>query len=128
MITFAPAVAEAVEAVRAHFAGHPVEVVADGAGGVFVIVGEVPVGPAYTSSATWLGFQVSAAYPDADIYPHYTGLLARADGQPHGPAIQQVQWQNRPAMQISRRSNRRDAAVDNVALKAERIRRWLADQ
>lgn len=128
MITFAPAVAEAVEAVRLHFAGHPVEVVTDGAGGAFVTVDGVTVGTSYTSSVTWLGFQISSAYPDADIYPHYTGVLTRTDGQPHGPAIQQVQWQNRPAMQISRRSNRRDASVDNVALKAERIRRWLADQ
>jgi hypothetical protein len=47
---------------------------------------------------------------------------------PHGPAVQQVRWQDRPALQIFRRSNRRDAAVDNAALKAERIRRWLADQ
>ncbi len=128
MITLAPAIAEAVEAVRSHFAGHPVEVHADGAGGVVVIIENVPVGSAYAPSMTWLGFHISAAYPDADVYPHYTGVLARADGQPHGPAVQQVQWQDRPALQISRRSNRRDAAVDNAALKAERIRRWLADQ
>ncbi|MGX1562179.1 hypothetical protein [Streptomyces sp. NPDC055506] len=128
MITLAPAIAEAVEAVRSHFAGHPVVVHADGAGGVVVIIENVPVGSAYAPSMTWLGFHISAAYPDADIYPHYTGVLVRADGQPHGPAVQQVRWQDRPALQISRRSNRRDAAVDNAALKAERIRRWLADQ
>ncbi|WP_369368175.1 hypothetical protein AB5L52_40165 [Streptomyces sp. CG4] len=128
MITLIPAIAEAVEAVRSHFAGHPVAVRTDGAGGVVVIIEDVPVGSAYTPSVTWLGFQISAAYPDADVYPHYTGVLTRADGQPHGPAIQRVQWQDRPAMQISRRSNRRDATVDNAALKAERIRRWLADQ
>ncbi|MGV4982924.1 hypothetical protein ACVB8X_16325 [Streptomyces sp. NRAIS4] len=128
MITLVPAIAEAVEAVRSHFVGHPVAVRTDGAGGVVVIIEDVPVGSAYVPSVTWLGFQISAAYPDADVYPHYTGVLTRADGQPHGPAMQQVQWQDRPAMQISRRSNRRDAAVDNAALKAERIRRWLADQ
>jgi hypothetical protein len=56
------------------------------------------------------------------------GDLVRVDGQPHGRAIQQVSWQDRPALQISRRSNHRNPAVDSAALKAERIRRWLADQ
>ncbi|AKJ11581.1 hypothetical protein ABB07_16535 [Streptomyces incarnatus] len=128
MINVAPAIAEAVEAVRAHFAGHSVVVETDGAGGVIVTIDEVIIGPAYTSQSTWLGFQISAAYPDADIYPHYCGVLSRTDGQAHGPAIQHVQWRDRPALQISRRSNHRDPRVDSAALKAERIRRWLADQ
>lgn len=128
MITLAPAIAEAVEAVRTHFTGHPVTVETDGAGGVVLIIDDVRVGPGYSPQSTWLGFRISAAYPDADVYPHYCGVLTRTDGQPHGPAIQQVAWRNRPAMQISRRSNRRDPGVDSAALKAERIRRWLADQ
>ena len=129
MTTLAPPVADAVGAVPAHFADTPVEVTPDGAGGAFVIITSVDVGPRYTPSTTWLGFHISAAYPDADTYPHYVGGdLVRVDGQPHGPAIQQVAWQDRPALQISRRSNHRNPAVDNAALKAERIRRWLADQ
>ncbi|MFD4660307.1 hypothetical protein ACFWP2_32340 [Kitasatospora sp. NPDC058444] len=123
-----PAIAEAVEAVRAHFAGHPVEVVPDGSGGVYVIVEQVEIGAAYVPSTTWLGFQISAAYPDADVYPHYVGPLARTDGGAHGQAIQSVTWQDRTALQISRRSNRRDPNIDSAALKAERIRKWLADQ
>lgn len=129
MTTLAPPVADAVGAVRAHFADTPVEVTPDGAGGAFVIISRVDVGLRYTPSTTWLGFQISAAYPDADTYPHYVGGdLVRVDGQRHGPAIQQVSWQARPALQISRRSNHRDPAIDGAALKAERIRRWLADQ
>jgi hypothetical protein len=94
-----------------------------------VVITGVDVGSHYAPSTTWLGFHASAAYPDADVYPHYVGGdLVRVDGQPHGPAIQAVTWQNCPALQISRRSNHRDPAVDNAALKAERIRQWLADQ
>jgi hypothetical protein len=127
--TLAPPVADAVGAVRAHFADSSVEVTPDGAGGAFVVITSVDVGPRYAPSTTWLGFHISAAYPDADTYPHYvSGDLGRADGQAHGPGIQQVTWQGRPALQISRRSNHRDAAVDSAALKAERIRRWFADQ
>jgi len=127
--TLAPPVADAVGAVQDHFAGSPVEVTPDGAGGAFVIISSVDVGPRYSPSTTWLGFHISAAYPDADTYPHYVGGdLVRVDGQAHGPAIQEVSWQDRPALQISRRSNHRNPAVDSAALKAERIRRWLADQ
>jgi hypothetical protein len=120
-----PSVAAAVDAVRDHFAGKPVEVVPDGAGGAVVIVHDVEVGPGYVPSTTWLGFQISAAYPCADIYPHYTGVVARADGQPHREAIQPVTWQNRPALQLSRRSNGWNASLDNAALKAEKVIKWL---
>ncbi|MGX4690706.1 hypothetical protein [Streptomyces sp. JNUCC 63] len=128
MTALAPAVAEAVEAVRAQFADHPVAATPDGAGGAFVIIDDLPIGSSYTAPTSWLGFHISTAYPDADIYPHCTGVVARADGQPHGPAIQSVTWRDRSALQISRRSNRRDRAVDTAALKAERICRWFADQ
>jgi hypothetical protein len=120
-----PSVTTAVGAVRNHFAGKPIEVIADGTGGAFVIVHDIEVGPGYVPSTTWLGFQISAAYPSADIYPHYIGVLTRADGQPHREAIQQVTWQNRPALQLSRRSNGWNASVDNAALKAEKVIKWL---
>ncbi|AWK09970.1 hypothetical protein DDQ41_14860 [Streptomyces spongiicola] len=77
MSALASAITEAVEAIRAQFAGHPVEVVPDGNGGVFVTVEDVSVGPSYAPAATWLGFQISAAYPDADVYPHYLSSAVR---------------------------------------------------
>jgi hypothetical protein len=120
-----PAVTTAVGAVRDHFTGKPVTVVPDGAGGAFVTVDDIEVGATFTPSTTWIGFQISAAYPSADVYPHYTGVLVRADGQPHGPAVQQMTWQGRPAMQLSRRSNHWKAGLDNVALKAEKVITWL---
>ncbi|MGW3507055.1 hypothetical protein [Streptomyces sp. NPDC000994] len=103
----------------------------DGTGGVYVLIDQVDVGPIYAPSTTWLGFQLSAAYPDADVYPHYTGLLTRSDGQRHCDAIQQVTWQGRPdqtVLQISRRSNRWNPSVDTAVNKAARILAWLAAQ
>ncbi|WP_050581016.1 hypothetical protein [Salinispora cortesiana] len=128
MTEVTPAVTTAVDAVREHFAGKPVEVTPDGAGGAFVIVNDIEIGPGYIPSTTWLGFHVSAAYPNADVYPHYTGRLTRTDGQPHGQAIQQVDWQNRPALQLSRRSNGWRVGIDNAALKAEKVITWLVTQ
>jgi hypothetical protein len=122
------AVAGSIGAVRGHFTGKPVEVIPDGAGGAFVIVSDIEVGARYAPAVTWLGFQVNAAYPASDVYPHYTGRLARTDGRAHGQAIQQVTWQGRDALQLSRRSSRWNPAVDTAALKAEKVIRWLATQ
>lgn len=123
------AVEAAVAAVRAHFAGKPVEVVPDGAGGATVIVDQVDLGDRYTPSTTWLGFHISAAYPQADVYPHYIGRVARTDGQPHdqilGNAVQSVDWNGRQALQLSRRSNGWNPATDNAALKAEKVITWF---
>ena len=128
MTVLTPAVAGAIDAVRGHFAGKPVEVVPDGAGGAFVIVSDIEVGAGYTPAVTWLGFQVNAAYPASDVYPHYTGCLVRTDGRAHGQAIQQVTWQGRDSLQLSRKSNRWNPAVDTAALKAEKVIRWLSAQ
>jgi hypothetical protein len=123
-----PAVAGAIDAVRGHFAGKPVEVIPDGAGGAFIIISGIEVGAHYAPVVTWLGFQVNAAYPASDVYPHYTGRLARTDGRAHGQAIQQVTWQGREALQLSRKSNGWNPEVDSAALKAQKVIRWLASQ
>ncbi|MBQ0855602.1 hypothetical protein J8N05_46430 (plasmid) [Streptomyces sp. BH-SS-21] len=114
----------ALTELRAHFGADTVTTTPDGSGGVYAVISDLTVGPAYTPAQTWLGFQISAAHPDADIYPHYTGMLNRTDGQPHGQAIQPVTWQGRPsepALQISRRSNQRNPAVDTPVNKALRM-------
>ena len=126
MTDLLPAVAAGVDAVRKHFAGHPVEVVSDGAGGAYMIIDDVEVGPLYSASRTWLGFQISAAYDSADVYPHYISVLTRTDGSPHGDGIQSVTWRDRPALQLSRRSNGWRPGLDNAALKAEKVIRWFA--
>lgn len=127
-VTDATEIGAAVAAVRDHFSGLPVEVVPDGAGGVYVTVSGVHVGHQYTPSTTWLGFQINSAYPHSDVYPHYIGPVARRDGAGHGPAVQTVTWRERPAMQLSRRSLRWNSLFDNAALKAAKVLTWFADQ
>ena len=118
----------AVASVRDHFSGLPVEVVPDGAGGVYVNVSDVYVGDQYTPSTTWLGFQINSAYPHSDVYPHYIGPVSRTDGTGHGSAVQTVTWRERPALQLSRRSLRWNPTFDNAALKAAKVLTWFADQ
>jgi hypothetical protein len=128
MTELTAAVAEAIAAVRVHFAGKPVEVVPDGGGGAFVTVENIEVGLLYTPSTTWLGFHINAAYPTSDVYPHFVGPLSRTDGSALGDAITSAAWRGRPGLQLSRKSNRWNPHIDNAANKAERTLRWLADR
>jgi hypothetical protein len=66
--------------------------------------------------------------PSSDVYPHYVARVARADGQAHGEGIQPVDWQNRPALQLSRRSLRWNPVRDNAVLKAEKVIAWFASR
>lgn len=121
-------VVAAVEELREQFPEHAMAVTPDGAGGVSVIIDDVRPGSPYVESATWLGFQIVSAYPDADVYPHFTGRLHRVDGQPHGEGFAEVDWQGRPAMQLSRRSNNWNRQTDTAALKAMKVITWLGSR
>lgn len=118
----------AIAAVRNQFPGHTCQVEPDGRGGVFLTIDDIAVGKQYDPATTWLGFQVNAAYPHSDVYPHYIGPVRRLDGRAHGPGVQSVTWRGRPALQLSRRSNHWNPTLDNAALKATKVLRWFADQ
>ncbi|WP_330474644.1 hypothetical protein [Terrabacter sp. C0L_2] len=119
------AVQSAIDSLRGHFGQEP-EVTPDGAGGAHVVIKEVAVGTTYDPAATWMGFHLNAAYPHSDVYPHYVGRVERSDQQAHGSAVQAVEWQGRPALQLSRRSNRWNPTTDNATLKAEKVRTWFS--
>jgi hypothetical protein len=124
-VNLAPAVEAGIAVVRDHFADHDIELIPDGSGGAFVIVDQVSLGDTYVPNETWLGFHVNAAYPHSDVYPHYISRIERSDKSPHGEGIQQVEWQNRAALQLSRKSNGWSPKTDNAALKAEKVIAWL---
>lgn len=118
----------AVTELHEQFAGHKITVTPDGAGGVFVVIDDVEPGAPYVEASTWLGFQITAAYPDADVYPHFSGRIHRTDGRPHGEGFAEAEWQTRPALQLSRRSNQWNPAADTAALKAMKVITWLASR
>lgn len=107
-------------------------VLEDGHGGAFVVVDDLELGRAFTPSRSWIGFQIPALYPRADVYPHYVcPELGRADGGPLTTPLnpgQAMPGFNRPAVMVSRRSNRWDPARDTAALKLQRICLWFAEQ
>ena len=51
--------------------GTAVEVVPDADGGACVLIKGVDIGEAFSPSETWVAFQITWTYPDADCYPHF---------------------------------------------------------
>jgi hypothetical protein len=121
-----PEVAAAVDEIKAAFAPSDVTVDPDGDGGAFVVIESVPLADLYVPDDTWLGFQITFQYPLSDVYPHFArGDLARVDGGLLGEATSPTTWRNRPAIQLSRRSNRLNPATDTAVLKALKVMTWL---
>jgi len=101
----------------------------DGEGGAYVIVEEVDLGDPWQQPTTWIGFRITFQYPYIDVYPHYVrGDLARADGQPLGDAMSPTTFEERPAIQASRRSNRWDPRLDTAAIKLQKVLLWLRNR
>lgn len=140
-----PAVKTSIEEVQRQFLGHVVVVAEDANGGAFVIVEDVPLGPPYAQSSTWIGFHITFNCPYADTYPHFVdGGLSRldaavlGDGMASGmsfPISSDGQASNimapgtmpvRDAVQVSRRSNRRDSTgLETPNLKLLKVLEWI---
>ena len=126
MTTIGPLVKKAVEELCSSFDNCAVEVEADGSGGVYVVVGDISLGPPYVQADTWIGFQITFQYPYADVYPHFTRPdLVRIDGRDLGEGLGVAQFRNQPAIQISRRSNQLNPATDTATLKLLKVLQWL---
>lgn len=121
-----PEVAAAIDELRRAHPRTTLTVRDDGQGGAYVTLAPLPLGSPYAQGETWMGFQVSHLYPQADVYPHHVrGDLSRLDGAGLGAATGSSSFEGRSSVQLSRRSNRRDAAADTALLKMERILAWL---
>jgi len=124
-----PEISEAIREIADRFPDATLNVDADGDGGAYVVVENVPLSPLYKQRETWVGFRISYMYPDADVYPHFVrDDLERTDGRPLGTAAAQgYEFQGRAAIQLSRRSNRRNPTTDTAVLKLQKVLKWLND-
>lgn len=121
-----PEVEEAVEQLRATFADATVTAVDVGDGGVHVTISSVPLGPPYAQKDTWVKFTITFQYPDSDVYPLFVRPdLSRIDRQGLGDGIAAAAFLDEPAVQLSRRSNKLNPAVDTAATKVLKVMQWL---
>jgi hypothetical protein len=124
-------ITEAIEEVRETFADATVTVDTDGNGGAWVVIDSVPLGSVYLQDSTWIAFQITFPYPEADVYPHFVRPdLSRADGAALGAGFSLAKWglSGDVGMQLSRRSNRLNPAVDTAATKVLKVLKWLNEQ
>ena len=80
-------VSTAIEELKRQFATATFTASEDGQGGARVLIEPVAIGPRYSPSNTWLGFQIPAQYPYADIYPIFIGIVTRVDQKPFLPPV-----------------------------------------
>jgi hypothetical protein len=100
-------VSTAIEELKHQFVGASFTLREDGQGGAYVMIEPVALGPRYRPQSTWLGFQIPAQYPYADIYPVFFGAdSSRVDGVPFtAPVTPGHQFEGRSAVQVSRRTS-----------------------
>ena len=122
-------VRQAIDEIGSSFTTHKVVELEDGQGGAFVIVEGIAIGEQFSPSTTWIGQAIAYTYPDSDVYPHWLDpgvRLASGDQLPAGlSANQTMPGFQRPAVQVSRRSNRWDPNTDTAALKLLKVIKWL---
>src|ERR1700680_3279412 len=124
-----PGVEKATEQLRATFPDSEFTVQPDSNGGAYVFVDPVDIGVKFTPNRTWMGAHLVPQLPYADVYPLFIGgEVTRTNGQPFVAPISAVPFQGRPALQISRRSNRHDPKAQSAATKFLKALHWLATE
>jgi hypothetical protein len=120
-------VAKGIEELKRHFSSSAFKVTEDGAGGAYVVIETVPFGPRFRPDHAWLGFQIPAQYPYADIYPIFVGTeLNRADGRVFAvPVTRGHNFQGRAAIQVSRRNGAAQNGLQKVTAKVLKVLDFL---
>ena len=121
-----PEVTKAIEELKDAFPGATVTAHEVPDGGANVTIEPVDPGEIYVQRQTWIAFTISFQYPYADVYPLFVRPdLARVDGGKHGQGIALGSFDGRPALQLSRRSNKLNPSTDTAALKVTKVVQWL---
>jgi hypothetical protein len=116
-------VSQAIDELKRQFATSSLVVREDGQGGAYVVMEPVALGPKYRPETTWVGFQIPAQYPYADIYPVFVGgNVVRADGVAFVvPITLGHHFEGRAAIQISRRNSAAQSGLQKAPAKILKV-------
>jgi hypothetical protein len=120
-------VSTAIEELKRQFATASFTVREDGQGGAYVVMEPMILGSRFRPDTTWVGFQIPAQYPYADIYPVFIGVqVARADGVAFAPPITPGHhFEGRPAIQVSRRNGAAQTGLQKATAKLLKVLDYL---
>jgi hypothetical protein len=120
-------VSSSIEELKRQFSSSNFIVREDGQGGAYVIIESVAIGSKFRPDATWVGFQIPAQYPYADIYPVFMGGdVARTNGSPFAaPVTPGHHFEGRPALQISRRNTAAQSGFQKALAKILKVLDFL---
>ena len=120
----------AIEELKRDVAPAELVIEADGQGGARVRFGPVTLSEIWEQRETWMAGHITVQIPYADIYPVFVrGDLARADGKGLvAPLSSGHIFMGQPAVQVSRKSNRRDAAIETPKIKFLKVLHWINTQ
>ena len=120
----------AIEALKLDFQPAEFLVEPDGQGGARVRFGPVPLSATYVQGESWVGGHLPPQIPYADVYPIFVrGDLTRRDGQALiAPMASGQNFMGQSAVQVSRKSNRRDASIETVKMKFKKVLDWVNSQ
>lgn len=120
-------VSTAIEELKSQFSEASLSLREDDQGGAYVLLEGVRLGPKFRPEATWVGFQIPAQYPYADIYPIFLGGdVSRADGVAfQAPVTLGHCFEGRPAIQVSRRSAAAQGGTQKATAKVLKVLDFL---
>lgn len=122
-------VATAIEELKRQFSTSSITVREDSQGGAYVVIEPIEISAKFVPTATWFGFQITAQYPYADIYPVFIGAdVRRADGVAfQAPITPGHSFEGRRAIQISRRSAAAQSGSQKAVAKILKVLGFLED-
>jgi hypothetical protein len=120
-------VATGIEELKRQFVDASFIVRDDGQGGAYVVIERVSLGPGYRPDTTWMGFQIPALYPYADIYPVFIGSdVCRTTGADFvAPVTRGHSFEGRSAIQVSRRNGAAQTAPQKAVTKILKVMKFL---
>jgi hypothetical protein len=120
-------VSKGIEDLKRQFSSSSFLVREDGQGGAYVVMAPVALSEKFKPATTWVGFQIPAQYPYADIYPIFIGAeIVRSDGMGFvAPVTPGHNFEGRPAIQISRRNSAAQNGMQTVPAKILKVLNYL---